>query len=100
MWLRDKEGTPVAALYGPSEAIFDYKGQQITITEKTNYPFSDDVSFTIKTDKPLKVPFYIRIPQWCYKAKITLNDKVIVQSPHFGKFYKLNEMFVMVMLSM
>ena len=91
MWLRDKEGAPVAALFGPSEVDFDYKGQKITITEKTNYPFSDDISFTIKTKNPVAVPFYVRIPQWCYQAKITLNDKLIVQSPHFGRFYKLNE---------
>ena len=91
MWLRDKDGAPVAALYGPSEATFNYNGQQITITEETNYPFRDDISFRITTESPVDVPFSVRIPQWCYEARITLNDRLIVQSPHFGKFYKLNE---------
>ena len=73
MWLRDKNGNPVAALYGPSKVEYDL-GDGITavIEEKTQYPFEEKVDFVFTfmkegkpTDKPVQMDFTYRIPGWC-----------------------------------
>ena len=41
MWLKDAEGSPVAALYGPCEVDFGWA----RITEETYYPFDGKIVF-------------------------------------------------------
>ena len=36
-----------------------------TIVEETCYPFEDEVRFTLKSDKPVRVALRCRIPGWC-----------------------------------
>ena len=46
MWLKDKKGHPVAALYGPSAVTYDLgDGLEVKIEEKTEYPFEERIVF-------------------------------------------------------
>ena len=66
MWLKAKGGgAPVAMLYGPSEFAGEQDGVRYTIVEETAYPFEDEVRFTLRSAKPLKVALRCRIPGWC-----------------------------------
>ena len=66
MWLKAKGGgAPVAMLYGPSEFAGEQDGVPYTIVEETAYPFEDEVRFTLRSAKPLKVALRCRIPGWC-----------------------------------
>ena len=77
MWLRDKNGQPVAALYGPSSVEYDLgNGVTVRITEKTNYPFEEQVRFEFSffengrpSTKAHKMDFTYRIPGWCKAEK-------------------------------
>ena len=77
MWLSDGEGGIAAALYGPSSvtAALGEEAREVTITEETDYPFSETVRFTIATEAPIRFPFWIRIPGWCAEPAITVNGQ-------------------------
>lgn len=95
MWMRDNNGGPVAALYGPSVEKVSFNGdkQNFTITEKTNYPFSDKIVFTFNMTQPLTFPFSFRIPAWCLKASIMINDKEYSGDLISGTFVTLKRTF-------
>ena len=77
MWLKDKKGHPVAALYGPSSVVYDLgEGVTVKIEEITEYPFEEQVKFKFtfyKDGKKSKdahhMDFTYRIPGWCKAAE-------------------------------
>ncbi|MFD2936247.1 beta-L-arabinofuranosidase domain-containing protein [Spirosoma flavum] len=50
-------------------------GTEVTIQEITNYPFEDQISFTISLLKTTTFAFDLRIPGWCAEATILLNGQ-------------------------
>jgi hypothetical protein len=77
MWLKDRKGHPVAALYGPSSVEYDLgAGMAVRILEETGYPFEEQVRFRFtflrdgkETDQPVDMDFTYRIPGWCKAEK-------------------------------
>jgi uncharacterized protein len=87
LWMTTKEGNIVAAMYAPCELNCKVGDEEISIEEKTNYPFDEKVSFVFNTD--LKAPFILRIPSWCSKPEIVINDKKENIGLKPGAFVKL-----------
>jgi hypothetical protein len=83
MWMKSKDNGLAATLYGPStvSAKVGAGNLPIQITQKTNYPFEEDIHFEIKTDRPVAFPFSMRIPAWCEGPAIKVNG-VSVNSIH------------------
>jgi uncharacterized protein len=79
MWMKDAHGL-VAALLGPSEVTTTLKGQPVTITEDTYYPFRNSVTFKISVKQPTAFALRIRKPSWT-KA-VQLNHPYIVQGDY------------------
>ena len=77
MWMKDKKGQPVAALYGPSSAEYTLQdGTVVKIEEQTNYPFEEKIDFIFRFYKRGKeisgvqaMDFTYRIPGWCTKEE-------------------------------
>ena len=74
MWMR-MEGGLAATLFGPSEVNTVIDGQPVIITEETDYPFRETISFKIKTLKPAMFALGLRIPEWCNAAAVTVNGE-------------------------
>lgn len=53
------------------------KGTEVTIEQKTKYPFEDQVQFTIHTNKLVSFPLYLRIPNWTSDVVVNVNGKNI-----------------------
>jgi hypothetical protein len=72
-------GNGIAALvYGPSEVTAKVaNGEEVNISEETDYPFKENIRFTFQTKNAVKFPFHLRIPEWCKNSSITLNGKAI-----------------------
>ena len=53
-------------------------GEEITIHEKTDYPFDSCIGLTItlKKDEGIRFPLYLRIPGWCKSPKVQVNGKI------------------------
>jgi hypothetical protein len=49
-------------------------GSEVKIGEQTDYPFSDTIQFTMQTGKPLSFPLYLRVPHWCEKPEVKINN--------------------------
>ena len=77
MWLKDKKGHPVAALYGPSSVVYDLgEGVTVKIEEVTEYPFEEQIKFKFtfykdgkKSKDAHQMDFTYRIPGWCKAEK-------------------------------
>ena len=73
LWLKDAEGAPVAALYGPCEVDFGW----CRIREETCYPFDGKIVFRFSMDAPRESAFTYRVPGWC-----TAGASVMVNGTH------------------
>jgi len=71
------------------------EGKTITVTEKTDYPFSDRITFTLDIQKQKKnrkasptvvFPFWLRMPEWCSAPKVTVNGTDVDCKPMPGKY--------------
>jgi len=72
MWMKSAEGGGLAALlFGPSKVHATIQGVPVTIDEDTAYPFSDTISFTFSTAKPVSFPFTFRVPEWAGEVKVS-----------------------------
>ena len=50
----------------------------VTVTENTNYPFDETIVFTINCPDGIKFPLHLRIPEWCSKAEVRLNNEKLL----------------------
>jgi uncharacterized protein len=92
MWMR-MDGGLAATLFGPSEVSTDINGQPVTITQETDYPFRDIISFKVKMAKPTTFNFGLRIPEWCNAANLKINGKSAGVESKAGTFAILKREF-------
>ena len=81
-----------AALYSACSAnvkVADNK--QISIEEQTNYPFDDNILFTVRTKKKVSFPFYLRIPSWTSGAEVYVNGMKCNVQAVSGEFFRINK---------
>ena len=86
-WMTDPEGAPAAVLFGPSVLTGEYNGKSYQIEEITEYPYSDTITFRIKTAAAL--PLTVRIPAWCKAPQVTINGASYHGTLESGTFVKL-----------
>lgn len=84
LWMATTDQGAAALVYAPSKATIRVAGgNEIEVTEDTNYPFEEQVRFTIDFKKGRKAtfPFHLRIPSWCRKGTVTVNGAVAGEYP-------------------
>ncbi len=89
LWLATSDKGLAASLYAPCEVTAKVAdGVSITLTEETDYPFSDTLKFTItKLDAPKFFPLYFRIPAWCRHYEIHVNNQMVGSVATKAPFY-------------
>jgi len=88
-WMATPDGGLAAVVYAPSEVTSIVAGdQKVTIVEATEYPFDENVKFTVRIDKPAEFPLHVRIPGWADAAKVTTPDGKTI-SPKPGQYLKI-----------
>ena len=94
LFLAAPGGGLAAALYAPCEVRAKVAGGgSVTLVEETGYPFREDVTIRVKTEKPTRFPLSVRIPGWCGKAVVSVNGKAAGPSVA-GTFQKLDRVWV------
>ena len=73
-YFRDARGVYVN-LYIPSTARWTQDRAQISLTQKSEYPFNTHVQFEVKTSKAAEFGVNLRIPAWAEGASIAVNGK-------------------------
>lgn len=77
----------VIHLYVQGEAKFDLHGQQIIFKQKTEYPWNGSISIKINLNKPDIFGVKLRIPDWCKRAKLKVNNEEIEITGKLEKGY-------------
>lgn len=94
MWMEAEDSSPVAAFYGPSEAVFDCQGTHVVIREETNYPFEESITFHFQCSQDVDMPFTFRIPQWVSASpEIFCNARQLSLPWEKGSFVKLERVW-------
>jgi DUF1680 family protein len=77
----------IVHLYVQGEAKFNFHGQQITLKQKTEYPWNGRLSINISLDEPDTFGIKLRIPEWCKKAQLKVNKEEIEITGKLEKGY-------------
>lgn len=95
MWMADSEGGLAATLFGASvvRAEVGLNHRAIEIHEETNYPFDEEIRFTIRSEKAVTFPLSLRIPGWCKEPRLALNGHSLELPPIHKGFIQLKRTF-------
>jgi len=78
LWMATPGNGLAVVMYAPSKVTAKVGGgTDVTIVEKTNYPFDENIELTISTAKPVSFPLYLRVPGWCDKPEVKVNGKTV-----------------------
>nr|WKN36078.1 glycoside hydrolase family 127 protein [Tunicatimonas sp. TK19036] len=79
LWYGTPDGGLAALEYSPNEvtATVGEDATEVTIREETNYPFEDEIRFTLNTSASVSFPWQLRIPAWCEEAIISINGEEV-----------------------
>ena len=75
LWMATNDNGLAATLYSASSVTARAgNGQPVTIKEVSNYPFEDQIRFSVNTgQRSNKFPIYLRLPEWCSSPTISVN---------------------------
>lgn len=55
----------------------DWKEKGVTLTQTTDFPYDDAVSFSVDVKKPKRFTMMLRHPGWCDGMQVTVNGKPV-----------------------
>lgn len=64
-------------------------GTIVALTEETNYPFEEIVRFTMNMKNKVSFPFYLRVPGWCKKGSVTVNNHSVKVDAASGSYIRI-----------
>jgi len=76
LWMATTDTGLAAWIYGPCRVTAKVgTGTMVTIHERTEYPFSDRIEFTVEPSASVEFPLYLRVPKWCREFQVAVNGK-------------------------
>ncbi len=95
MWMKTNHGGLAAVLYGPSvvKVSLGQDNEPVEILQSTNYPFDEQIHFTIRSSRAVSFPLLLRIPGWCDAPRMTLNGAAVAVSRTPNGFAAMNRNF-------
>ena len=91
LWMATREDGLAAVLYAACEVRAKVgSGTEVTVTEETDYPFGEEVAFTIRAKQPVAFPLCLRIPGWCEGASMEVNGKSVEVEAKPGGYVRLD----------
>jgi hypothetical protein len=91
LWMGTADNGLAATLYGPSVVnTVVGEGIPVKITSDTHYPFEETVRMTVEPAKTCAFPLYLRIPEWCRKPEIRVNDEPVSINNNTHGFLKID----------
>lgn len=74
LWMKSADGGIAAMVYAPSKLSTEIDGVSVTIELQTDYPFKQQLAFTIRAEVAVRFPLHLRIPAWAEGAKVCVGD--------------------------
>lgn len=77
MWAATNDNGLAAMAYGPCHVTAKVSNEvQVTIVEETNYPFDEQLNFTLGTAQSVEFSLKFRLPLWCNTPQIKVNGEL------------------------
>ena len=71
-------------LYFGNEARVELAGGAVQVREETRYPWDGEVKLKLTPEKPLAFDLKLRVPGWCRRATVKVNDQPVDARPERG----------------
>lgn len=80
MWMATNDNGLALVSYGPCVVKANAgKGNEVKITEETDYPFKGSIKLLINTGRASRFPLYLRKPGWADSITVKFRGKTIVE---------------------
>jgi hypothetical protein len=90
LWFATPDDGLAAVFYSDSRVTAQVgDGVQVCLDQDTQYPFDEQVRFTVQADQPVSFPLYLRVPQWCSKPQLTVNDQPLQVGACAGRYLRV-----------
>lgn len=80
-------------LFADSECVLPIKGNQIRLTQSTDYPWDETVSIVVAPERSEEFTVAIRIPGWSKNVSVMINNTPIDISGLDGGYLRLNRVW-------
>ncbi|MCD6089075.1 glycoside hydrolase family 127 protein [Candidatus Bathyarchaeota archaeon] len=80
-------------LYVQSRAFVNVEGKTVTIKQRTRYPWSGEVEISLQPESEVSFSLYLRIPGWCRKAKIYVNNQKLETGIRPGGYIEIHRVW-------
>ncbi len=78
LWMATPDNGLALIFYSESKVTAKVAdGTEVSITETTHYPFDENIQLSVSLPHSRKFPLYLRIPGWCDKAELSINDQQV-----------------------
>jgi len=82
LWMQTPDGGLAAVAYAPNVVTTDVDSVHVTVELETEYPFRDNLLFTVTVEEPVRFPLHLRIPAWAAEPVIETSwDETIHPDP-------------------
>ncbi|HWP39479.1 MAG TPA: hypothetical protein VNL70_01040, partial [Tepidisphaeraceae bacterium] len=71
-------------LYAAGTVAVSLAGRQVRLSQRTDYPWDGRIEMRIDPDQPADFSLLLRIPGWCRRYSLRLNNQVIAPPLHRG----------------
>ncbi len=91
LWMATPDNGLVAMLYNSCTVTAKVgSGAEVSLQEETHYPFDEEIKIKVSTSKTAAFPLYLRIPEWCTGAKISVNGKLLAHTNKPSTYSKID----------
>ncbi|MCG6926974.1 MAG: glycoside hydrolase family 127 protein [Acidobacteria bacterium] len=74
LWMKSGDEGLAAVAYAPSEVRFHSGDVPVVVTMDTEYPFREDLTLTVRPDRPVRFPVRLRVPSWAEGASVAVAE--------------------------
>jgi len=80
-------------LYAQSTSNPEVGGKSVEIKLLTDYPWNGDVELVIQPENEVSFSLYLRIPGWCRKAEVRVNDQELDKAVQSGEYLEIRRVW-------
>lgn len=85
LWMRKGEDGLAAVAYAPSRLRTTIREVPVAIDMNTDYPFSEQLEFNVRTEQAVEFTLWLRIPAWAEDAALEVPGRA-ASAPAPGRF--------------
>jgi len=71
------DGEAYVNLYLGSEASLTVDGQEMTLSQRTDYPWGESVELDVGVEDELDAALHLRVPEWCEDPELSVNGEPV-----------------------